>query len=97
MSKCVTSERCCEIWNLIHEEAAAAAAAVVVLLLERGEDYCKPCLKGNPRSLPVLPLAAGRESAGKSEQHRGPDSCHSQEVETKGANVGTRISAGRQR
>lgn len=41
MSKCVTSERCCEIWNLIHEEAAAAAG-----LPERREDYCKPCLKG---------------------------------------------------
>lgn len=40
MSKCVTSERCCEIWNLIHEEAAAAALA------ERRADYCKPCLKG---------------------------------------------------
>lgn len=59
MSKCVTSERCCEIWNLIHEEAAAAVAAAVAAA-EGG--LLQAVLKGNPQLLKMLLLATGRRT-----------------------------------
>lgn len=88
MSKCVTSERCCEIWNLIHEEAAAAAA-----LVGRRVDYCKPCLNGTHGCLKMLLLATGRGARA----HQSSRYPWLAEAKTKGANVSKWILSGRQR
>lgn len=55
MSKCVTSEHCCEISNLIHEE--------VVVVVERwsGDGLLQAAFRKNPWLLKKLSLAAERE------------------------------------
>lgn len=63
MSKCVTSERRCEIWNLIHEEAAAAAAAaaavvMAVVVVEGG--LLQAVLKGKPALASDAPARRGK-------------------------------------
>lgn len=57
MSKCVTSEHCCEISNLIHEE--------VVVVVERwsGDGLLQAAFRKNPWLFKKLSLAAKRETA----------------------------------
>lgn len=86
MSKCVTSERCCEIWNLIHEEAAAA-------LVERGGGLLQAVLKGNPRLLKMPLLATGR----RARAYQSGRCLGLANAKTKRADVSEWILSGRQR
>lgn len=62
MSKCVTSEHCCEISNLIHEE--------VVVGWWSEDGLLQAALKKNPWLLKKLSLATKRESTHISNKHR---------------------------
>lgn len=81
MSKCVTSEHCCEISNLIHEEV------VVEWRSENG--LLQAALKKDPWFLKKLLLTTKREHTHISNKHRcDASACDLQkQAKTKGGNV----------